>query len=125
MLAKFPHIHKEQEFCLYKIKLMCRKSLDFFANGFIAGKLLHICRVLKYVYIYLYIFIYIYIYLYIFIYIFIYIYIYLYEKSVGTTELHYSTKKREHCFSILKAYFVRHSSEYGTSDSDRKVKRSI
>ena len=27
------------------------------------------------------------------------------EKSVGTTELHYSTKKREHCFSILKAFF--------------------
>ena len=23
------------------------------------------------------------------------------EKSVGTTELHYSTKKREHSFSIL------------------------
>ena len=47
------------------------------------------------------------------------------EKSVGTTELHYSTKKREHCFSILKAFFVRHSSEYETSDSDRKVKRNI
>ena len=29
------------------------------------------------------------------------------EKSVGTTELHYSTKKREHCFSILKAFFFR------------------
>ena len=25
------------------------------------------------------------------------------EKSVGTTELHYNMKKREHCFSILKA----------------------
>ena len=37
----------------------------------------------------------------------------------------YSTKKREHCFSILKAFFVRHSSEYETSDSDRKVKRNI
>ena len=24
----------------------------------------------------------------------------------------YSTKKREHCFSILKAFIVRHSSEY-------------
>ena len=46
-------------------------------------------------------------------------------KSVGTTELHYSTKKREHCFNILKAFFVRHSSEYETSDSDRKVKRNI
>ena len=44
------------------------------------------------------------------------------EKSVGTTELHYSSKKREHCFSILTAFFVRHSSEYETSDSDRKVK---
>ena len=51
--------------------------------------------------------------------------IYINEKSVGTTELHYSTKKREHCFSILKAFFVRHSSEYETSDSDRKVKRNI
>ena len=28
------------------------------------------------------------------------------EKSVGTTELHYSTKKRKHSFSILKAFFV-------------------
>ena len=39
-----------------------------------------------------------------YIYIYIYIYIYytiIFEKSVGTTELHYSTKKREHCFSIL------------------------
>ena len=40
-------------------------------------------------------------------------------------EFHYSTKNREHCFSILKAFFVRHSSEYETSDSDRKVKRNI
>ena len=43
------------------------------------------------------------------------------EKSVGTTELHYSTKKWEHCFSILKAFFVRHSSEYEMSGSDQKV----
>ena len=42
------------------------------------------------------------------------------EKSVGTTELHYSTKKRKHSFGILKAFFVRHSSEYETSDNDRK-----
>ena len=49
----------------------------------------------------------------------------IYEKSVGTTELHYSTKKRKHSFSILKAFFVRHSSEYETSDNDRKVKRNI
>ena len=29
----------------------------------------------------------------------------IFEKSVGTRELHYSTKKREHSFSILKAFF--------------------
>ena len=29
------------------------------------------------------------------------------------------------CFDILKAFFVRHSSEYKTSDSDRKVYRNI
>ena len=45
--------------------------------------------------------IYIHIYIIYIIYIYLYIYIYIYEKSVGTTELHYSTKKREHCFSIL------------------------
>ena len=28
----------------------------------------------------------------------------MYEKSVGTTELQYSTKKREHCFSIPIIY---------------------
>ena len=28
-------------------------------------------------------------------------------------------------FDILKAFFVRHSSEYKTSDSDQKVNRSI
>ena len=53
------------------------------------------------------------------------IYIYICEKSVGTTELHYSTKKRKHSFGILKAFFVRHSSEYETSDNDRKVNRNI
>ena len=31
-----------------------------------------------------------------------------------------STKKRQHYFDILKAFFVRHSSEYKTSDSDRR-----
>ena len=36
-----------------------------------------------------------------------------------------STKKRQHYFDILKAFFVRHSSEYKTSDSDRKVNRNI
>ena len=34
-------------------------------------------------------------------------------------------KKREHSFSMLKAFFIRHSSEYETSDSDRKVNRNI
>ena len=43
------------------------------------------------------------------------------EKSFGTTELHYSTKKQEHSFSILKAFFVQQSSEYETSDNDQKV----
>ena len=33
-------------------------------------------------------------------------------------------KKRQHYFDILKAFFVRHSSEYRTSDSDRKVNRN-
>ena len=47
------------------------------------------------------------------------------EKSVGTTELHYSAKKRKHSFSTLKAFFIRHSSEYETSDNDRKVNRNI
>ena len=32
--------------------------------------------------------------------------------SVGTTELYHSAKKRQHSFHILKAFFVRHSSEY-------------
>ena len=36
-----------------------------------------------------------------------------------------STKKRQHYFEMLKAFFVRHSSEYKTSDSDRKVNRNI
>ena len=36
-----------------------------------------------------------------------------------------STKKRLHYFDILKAFFVRHSPEYKTSDSDRKVNRDI
>ena len=35
-----------------------------------------------------------------------------------------STKKRQHYFDILKAFFVRHSSEYKTSDCDRKVNRN-
>ena len=36
-----------------------------------------------------------------------------------------SMKKREHSLSILKRFFVQHSSEYETSDSDRKVNRNI
>ena len=36
-----------------------------------------------------------------------------------------STKKRQYYFEILKAFFVRHSSEYKTPDSDRKVNRNI
>ena len=40
-------------------------------------------------------------------------------------QIPYSTKKRKHSFSILKAFFVRHSSEYETSDNDRKVNRNI
>ena len=47
------------------------------------------------------------------------------NQSVGTAELYNSTKKRQHYFDILKAFFVRHSSEYKTSDSDRKVNRNI
>ena len=35
-----------------------------------------------------------------------------------------STEKQKHSFSILKAFFVRHSSEYETSDNDRKVNRN-
>ena len=47
------------------------------------------------------------------------------EKSVGTTELHYSTKKREHPLSILKAFFVRHSSDVSYSDECRTKKLSV
>ena len=36
-----------------------------------------------------------------------------------------STKKRQYYFDIQKAFFVRHSSEYKTSDSDRKVNRNV
>ena len=32
--------------------------------------------------------------------------------SVDTTEIYHSTKKRQHNFEILKAFIVRHSSEY-------------
>ena len=41
-----------------------------------------------------------------------------FEKSDGTTELHYGSRKREHSLNILKAAFVRHSSEYERSDND-------
>ena len=33
------------------------------------------------------------------------------EKSVGTTELHYSTKKREYCFSILSTFSIHSCSQ--------------
>ena len=33
-------------------------------------------------------------------------------KSVGATELHFSSKKREHSLTIPKSFFVRHSPEY-------------
>ena len=36
-----------------------------------------------------------------------------------------STKKPQYYFDILKAFFVGHSSEHKTSDSDRKVNRNI
>ena len=41
------------------------------------------------------------------------------KESVGTTELYNSTKKRQHYLDI------RHSSEYKTSDSDRRANRNI
>ena len=49
----------------------------------------------------------------------------MFEKSVGTTELHYSTKKQYHVLDTEKLIFVRHSSEYEMSDSDRKVNRNL
>ena len=39
------------------------------------------------------------------------------EKSVGTTELHYSTKKRYHVLTILKSFF--------SSDTRQSMKRQI
>ena len=39
--------------------------------------------------------------------------------------IHPSTKKRQNSFDILESFFVRHSLEYKTSDSDRKVNRNI
>ena len=40
-------------------------------------------------------------------------------------EYYNSTKKRQHYFDILKAFFVRHSSEYKTSDSYGKLNRNV
>ena len=40
-------------------------------------------------------------------------------------KLYNSSKKPQHYFDILKAFFVRHSSEYKTSDSYRKVDRNM
>ena len=56
---------------------------------------------------------------------FVYIIVKILNFSVGTTELYNSTKKRQHYIDILKAFFVQHSSEYKTSDGDRKVNRNI
>ena len=36
-----------------------------------------------------------------------------------------STKKRQHYFNILEAFFARHSSDYKTMDSVRKINRDI
>ena len=47
------------------------------------------------------------------------------EKSVGTTELHYSTKKRKHSFSILKAFFVRHSSSDVSYTDECRTKKAF
>ena len=42
------------------------------------------------------------------------------------TKFHYSTKKREHYFIILKGFFSSDiPSEYETSDNDRKLNRNI
>ena len=45
-------------------------------------------------------------------------------KSLGTTELWYSAKSGN-ISHILKAFFVRHSSEYETSDNDRNVIQNL
>ena len=42
-----------------------------------------------------------------------------------TTQIRTARKSGNIYFDILKAFFVRHSSEYKTSDSDRKVNRNI
>ena len=52
-------------------------------------------------------------------------FIYWFLMAIIIVIFHYSTKKREHCFSILTDFFVRYSSEYETSDSDRQLKRNI
>ena len=43
------------------------------------------------------------------------------ERGCRFLELHSSSNEWEHSPSILKAFFARHSSEYETSDNDRKV----
>ena len=48
-----------------------------------------------------------------------------YQTIKENLDLYNSTKKRQHYFDILKAFFSRHSSEYKMSDSDRKVNRNI
>ena len=39
--------------------------------------------------------------------------------------VYYSTKKKQHSSDILKSFFIRHSSEYETSDNDLIVNRNI
>ena len=51
--------------------------------------------------------------------------IWLYGKGNLIEILFYSTKKRQHYFDILKTFFIRHPSEYKTSDSDREINRNI
>ena len=48
-----------------------------------------------------------------------------YQTIKENLDLYNSTKKRQHYFDILKAFFIRQSSEYKISDSDRKVNRNI
>ena len=46
------------------------------------------------------------------------------KEFVVTTELYYNMKKRQYSFDMMKAFLVRHSSEYETSASNRKVNRN-
>ena len=39
-----------------------------------------------------------------------------FERRFAMKEYQYSTKKREHSFSILKVFFIQHLAEYEMSD---------